>query len=119
VLSALVMLVAPHPMQTRNAPRVGWMIPGAWALNQSNLAGLNEGLGELGHVEGGKINENRVGKISSAATSGGKRCEMAPEEFAKFSPASRLDSDHVGRQRAFGANSRLPRVFAATAPGTS
>ena len=114
-LSALVALAAPVLTQAQNAPRVGWIFSDASALNPPKLARFQGGLRELGYVED-RIGNNRADKISSAAGSGGKRCEMAPEEFAKFYPPL-LDwiSDHVGCQRTRGANRRLPRVFAATA----
>ena len=96
-LSALVALAAPVLTQAQNAPRVGWIFSDASGLNPPKLARFQEGLRELGYVEGSKIGNNRAGKINSAAGSDGKRCEMTPEEFAKFYPPL-LDwiSDHVG-----------------------
>jgi hypothetical protein len=117
-LSALVALVAPHRTQAQNAPRVGWMFPGGSALNPSKLAGFKESPRELGYVEGRNIAKNSVGKISSAGGSGGKRCEMAPEEFAKFYPplldwirTTLTASAHVAQTVASCGFSRLPLYF--------
>ena len=82
------------------------------------MAAFKEGLRELGYVEGRNIGENSVGKISSAGESGGKRCEMTPEEFAKFYPPL-LDwihttlnaSAHLARTVASRGFSRLPLYF--------
>jgi hypothetical protein len=38
----------------------------------------------LGYGEGRNTGTSSAAKISSAEGSGGKRCEMSPEEFAKF-----------------------------------
>jgi hypothetical protein len=115
-LSALVALAAPVLTQAQNAPRVGWIFSGASALNPPKLARFQEGLRELGYVEGRNIGS--VGKISSAAGAGGKRCEMAPEEFAKFYPplldwirTTLTASAHVARTVASGGFSRLPLYF--------
>jgi putative ABC transport system substrate-binding protein len=54
-LSALVALAAAQQAQAQNAPRVGWMFPGASAGNPTELAGFKEGLRELGYVEGKNI----------------------------------------------------------------
>ena len=51
-----------------------------------NLAASKEALRDLGHFEGRDIGKNRAAEISSADGSGGQRCEMSPEEFAKFYP---------------------------------
>ena len=116
VLGVLVTLAAEDRTQAQNAPRVSRILPGASVLNPSKLAGSEENLRGLGYVEGRNIGENSAGKISSAGGSGGRRCEMSPEEFAKFYPPL-LDwiSNHVDHQRTCGANRRLSRVFAAAA----
>ena len=54
-LSILVSLAAPHQAQAQNAPRVGWIFPGASAGNPTEVAGFKEGLRELGYVEGRNI----------------------------------------------------------------
>jgi len=77
-LSALGVLAAPVVTQAQNVPRVGWIFSGASALNPPKLAIFQGGLRELGYVEDSKIGNNRAGKISSAAGSGGKRYEPAP-----------------------------------------
>ena len=117
-LSALVALAAPVLTQAQNAPRVGWILSGASALNPPELARFQEDLRELGYVEDSKITNNRPGKISSAAMSGGKRCEMAPEEFAKFYPplldwirTTLAASAHVAQTVASRGFSRLPLYF--------
>jgi hypothetical protein len=48
---------------------LSWIFPSASALGPSKLVG-----------------SNIANKISSASGSGGRRCEMSPEEFAKFYP---------------------------------
>jgi len=117
-LSALVALAAPVLTQAQNAPRVGWIFSDASALNPPKLARFQRGLRERGYVERRNIGNNRADKISSAAGSGGKWCEMAPEEFAKFYPAL-LDwirttlaaSAHVAQTVASRGFSRLPLYF--------
>jgi putative tryptophan/tyrosine transport system substrate-binding protein len=65
-LSILVALAAPHQAQAQNAPRVGWIWPGASAGNPTELAGFKEGLRELGYVEGKDIVvEYRFGENSA------------------------------------------------------
>jgi putative tryptophan/tyrosine transport system substrate-binding protein len=54
-LSALVVLAASHQALAQNAPRVGWIFPGASAGNPTEVAGFKEGLRELGYVEGRNI----------------------------------------------------------------
>jgi hypothetical protein len=54
-LSALFVLAAPHQALAQNAPRVGWIFPGASAGNPTEVAGFKEGLRELGYVEGRNI----------------------------------------------------------------
>ena len=96
VLSALIALAAPHQTQAQNTPRVGWIFPGASA----------------------PIGENSVGKISSADRWGGKRCKMAPEEFAKSYPplldwirTTLTASADVAQTVASRGFSRLPLYF--------
>ena len=65
-LSALVVLAAPHQALAQNAPRVGWIWPGASAGNPTELVGFKEGLRELGYVEGRDIVvEYRFGENSA------------------------------------------------------
>jgi hypothetical protein len=85
MLGALVTLAAEHRTQAQDTPRVSWIFPDASAPNPSKLAGPEEDLRDLGYIEGRNIGENSSSKISSASGSGG-RCEMSPEEFAKFYP---------------------------------
>ena len=73
---------------------------------------------DFGYVEGRYIGENSAGKISSAGGSGGRRCEMSPEEFAKFYPPlldwirTRLTgSMHIAQTVASRRFSRLPLYF--------
>jgi len=114
-LSTLVALAVPVLTPAQDAPRVGRIFSDPSALK---LARFQEGLRELGYVEDSKIGNYGVGKISSAARSGGKRCEMAPEEFAKFYPPL-LDwirntlaaSAHVVQTVASRGFSRLPLYF--------
>ena len=117
-LGALVALAAPVLTQAQNAPRVGWIFSDPLALNPPKLARFQEGLRELGYVEDSKIGNNRADKISSAAGLGGKRCEMAPEEFAKFYPplldwirTTLAASAHVAQTVASRGFSRLPLYF--------
>jgi hypothetical protein len=93
-------------------------LPGASVLNPSKLAGSEEDLCGLGYVEGRNIGENSAGKISSAGGSGGRRCEMSPEEFKKFYPplldwirTTLTASAHVAQTVASRGFSRLPLYF--------
>lgn len=45
----------PLGARAQNAPRIGWIFPGASADNPTELAGFKEGLRELGYVEGKTI----------------------------------------------------------------
>jgi hypothetical protein len=81
VLGALVTLAAGHQTQAQNAQRVRWLLP-----TVSTLVASEDDLPDLGQVKARNTGENSAGKISSAAGSGGRRCEMSPEEFAKFYP---------------------------------
>ena len=59
-------LTWPLAGQAQNAPRVGWIFPGASAGNPTELAGFKEGLRELGYVEGRNIVvEYRFGEHSA------------------------------------------------------
>jgi hypothetical protein len=86
VIGVLVTLAAEDRTQAQNAPRVSRILSDASVLNPSKLAGSEEDLRGPGYVEGRNIGENSAGKISSAGGSGGRRCEMSPEEFAKSYP---------------------------------
>jgi hypothetical protein len=103
-------------LQARDTPRVSWRFPSASAPNPSKLAGSEES--DLGHVEGRNIGENSANKISSASWSGGRGCEMSPEEFAKFYPllldwiqTTLTSSAHVAQTVASRGFSRLPLYF--------
>ena len=87
VLSTLVVVFATeHQTQAQNAQDVRGVFPALSAPSPSMLAASEEDLRDLGQVEGIKTAENNAGKISSAGGSGGRRCEISPEEFAKFYP---------------------------------
>jgi putative tryptophan/tyrosine transport system substrate-binding protein len=64
----------PLAAQSQDAPRIGWMFPGASAGNPTELAGFKEGLRELGYVEGKTIvveyrfGENSVQRLPEFAT---------------------------------------------------
>ena len=83
MLSALLALAAVH--QTYSATlRVSLIFPTASAPNPFKLSpGLRRSRADLDYVERGSIGKNRAGKIRSADRSGGERCGMSPEEFAK------------------------------------
>jgi len=82
VLGALVTLAAEHRTQAQNVS--GVIFADAFAPNSSMKS--EEDQRDFGYVEGRYIGENSAGKISSAGGSGGRSCEMSPEEFAKFYP---------------------------------
>jgi len=72
---------------------------------------------DFGYVEGRYIGKNSAGKISSAG-SGGRSCEMSPEEFAKFYPplldwirTTLIGSMHIAQTVASRRFSRLPLYF--------
>src|SRR5262249_42313112 len=58
----------------QNAPRIGWVFPGASADNPTELGGFKEGLRELGYVEGRNVvveyrfGENSVERLSEFAS---------------------------------------------------
>jgi hypothetical protein len=116
LLSALIALATEHRTQAQNAPHISWIFTRASALNPSKLVGSKEGLRDLFYVEGRNIGENSRGKITGG--SDGRRCEMSPEEFAKFYPPL-LDwiritltaSAHMAKTVASSGFSRLPLYF--------
>ena len=72
MLSALSAFLVVHRTQAENTPRVSWISPTAFSPKPLKLAM--------------EIDENRAGTINSVDGSGGERCGMSPEEFAKFYP---------------------------------
>jgi hypothetical protein len=86
MLSGLIAFVSVHQTQGQNAPRLSWIYPTASTPNPFTLARSKEVPRDLGNVEGRNIGKNRAGKTSSTDGSGSQRCEMSPEEFAKFYP---------------------------------
>jgi hypothetical protein len=77
-----------------------------------------DGRGHFGRAEGKNIGKNKDGEISSADGSGGERCEMSPEEFAKFYPPliawirnTLTASAYVAQTVASRGFSRLPLYF--------
>jgi hypothetical protein len=114
VLGALVTLAAEHRTQAQNVP--GVIFADAFALNPSMKSAEDQC--DFGYVEGRYIGGNRTGKISSAGGSGGRRCEMSPEEFAKFYPplldwirTTLTASMHIAQTVASRRFSRLPLYF--------
>ena len=83
MLSALLALSAVH--QTYSAAlRVRLIFPTASAPKPFKLApGLKRSRADGDYVQRGSIGKNRADKIRSADGSGGERCGMSPEEFAK------------------------------------
>ena len=116
VLGALVTLVAEHRTQAQNLPGVSWIFADAFAPNPSTKS--EEDQRDLGYVDGRNIGENSTGKISSAGGPGGRRCEMSPEEFAKFYDplldwirTTLTGSMHIAQTVASRRFSRLPLYF--------
>jgi hypothetical protein len=114
VLGALVALAAEHRTQAQNVP--GVIFADAFAPNPSTES--EEDQRDFGFVEARYIGENSAGKISSAGGSGGRRCEMSPEEFAKYYPplldwirTTLTTSAHVAQTIASRGFSRLPLYF--------
>jgi hypothetical protein len=104
-------------MQAQETPRVNSIFPSASALNPSKLAGSEES--DHGHALGRNISENGASKISAGGRSGDRRCEMSPEEFAKFYPrlldwiqTTLTASTHVAQTVASHGFWRLPLYFA-------
>ena len=113
VLGALVTLAAEHRTQAQNVP--GVIFADAFAPNSSMKS--EEDQRDFGYVEGRYIDKNSAGKISSAG-SGGRSCEMSPEEFAKFYPplldwirTTLTASMHIAQTVASRKFSRLPLYF--------
>jgi hypothetical protein len=100
VVAALIVLVAlagSVRTQARDAPTVGRTLPVAWARDPPKWV---------------------IDEISSVAGSSGKRCEMAPEEFAKFYPPlhdwirnTLTANAHSAQTVASRGFSRLPLYF--------
>jgi hypothetical protein len=112
LLGALVTLAAEHQTQAQNAQHV-MAIP-----RLSTLVASEEDPPYFGQVEARNTGEKSAGKISSAAGSGGRRCEMSPEEFAKFYPplldwirATLTGSIRMAQTVASRGFSRLPLYF--------
>ena len=117
VAAMLSTILAVHQTQAQNAPRASWMFPTASAFNRFALA-PKEALGHFGRAEGKNIGENRMAKSVRRDGSGGKRCEMSPEEFAKFYPPllawirnTLTASASVAQTVASRGFSRLPLYF--------
>ena len=118
VLSILVALAAQHRTQAQNAAHICSIFPSASAHIPSQLAGCREDLRDLLYVEGGNIGEKSVGKLTPAGGSGGRRCEMSPQEFAKFYPplldwirTTLTANAHNAKTLASRGFSRLPLYF--------
>jgi hypothetical protein len=116
VLGALVTLAAEHRTQAQNVPGVSRSFANTFAPNPSTKSAADQRA--FGYVEGRYIGENSAGEISSAGGSGGRRCEMSPEEFAKFYPplldwirTTLTGSMHIGQTVASRRFSRLPLYF--------
>jgi hypothetical protein len=111
LLSAFVALAAAHGTPAQNMPSVSRTFLSYSAPNLSELAPSKQDLRD-------RIGENSVGKISPTGVTGGKRCEMSPEEFAKFYPPL-LDwiritltaSSSIAQTVASRGFSRLPLYF--------
>ena len=86
MLSALLALAAVHQTYAHNALRVSLIFPTASAPNPFKLAQGLRSRADLDYVERGSLGKNRAGKTRSVDRSGGERCGMSPEEFAKFYP---------------------------------
>lgn len=117
VLSTLVVgFAAEHRTQAQNALHVSWAFPAASALSPSKFAASEE---DLGHVGDRNTSKNSAGKIRSAGESGGRGCEVSPEEFAKFYPpllewirTTLTANEHAAQSVASHGFSRLPLYFA-------
>jgi len=81
VLGVLIMLVAENQDQAQKVLHASTVFFGPFTLARSE-----QDLRDLGDVDGRNVGENKPGKISSAPGSRDRRCEMSPEEFAKFYP---------------------------------
>jgi hypothetical protein len=118
MLSALLALATVH--QTYSAAlRVRLIFPTASAPDLFKLApGLRRSHADVDYVQRGNSGKNRAGKIRSADGSGGERCGMSPEEFAKFYPPlidwirnTLAASAPVAQTVASRGFPRLPRYF--------
>ncbi len=118
MLSALPALSAVH--QTYSAALRGRLIfSTASAPNPFKLApGLRRSHADVDYAQRGNSGKNRAGKIRSAGGSGGERCGMSPEEFAKFYPPlidwirkTLTASAPVAQTVASRGFPRLPRYF--------
>jgi hypothetical protein len=85
----------------QDTARLSWIFPSASALSPPKLVGSNS-----------------ANKISSASGSSGRRCEMSPEEFAKFYPplldwiqTTLIASAHMAHTIASRGFPRLPLYF--------
>ena len=79
MLSALLALAAVHQNYAQNALRVSFIFPTASAPNPFKLAP-----GDLGHLDAEHATTGLAKSVAEG--SGGERCEMSPEECAKFYP---------------------------------
>ena len=103
----------PVAVEVQNAPRVGWIFPGASAGNPTELAGFKEGLRELGYVEGRNIvveyrfGERSVERLAEFATelarlnvnvivALGETATRAARRGASDTPIVFLSADPVG-----------------------
>jgi hypothetical protein len=101
VSSIAAMLGALVAITAQDTLRVSWIFPSASALSPSKLVG-----------------SNGANKIRSTDGSGGKGCEMSPEEFAKFYPpllewiqTTLAANAHLAHTIASRGFSRLPLYF--------
>ena len=118
VLGALVTLAAQHGTQAQNVQHVSWVFPAISGNSLSKLAASEDNLHNVGNVESRNIGQNGARKISSTGGSDGRRCEMSPEEFAKFYPPllewirTMLTANaHAAQSVASRGFSRLPLYF--------
>ena len=111
MLSVLLALAAVHQPHAQNGPRVSWTFPTASAPNPLKLNWFKEVPRDLGNVEGKNIGKNRAGKTGSTDKSGSQRCEMSPEEFAKFYPPLISWIRNTLTASAPGRKPSLPVVF--------
>jgi hypothetical protein len=116
LLGALVTLAAEHRTQAQHLPRVSSIFVDAFVPEPSTNS--EKEIRDLGCVERRAIGENGSGKISSPTRSGGRRCEMSPEEFARLYPPLRdwirtalTASAQVAQTVASRRFSRLPLYF--------
>ncbi len=85
MLSALLALAAVHQTHAQDALILRLIFAAASVPNPFELEpGLRRSRTDLRYLERGTTGNDGAGKIRSAEGSGGERCEMSPEEFAKF-----------------------------------